>query len=136
MPRYIYLLHANDESELGASTTTELTDVLTKMAAYNKALKDAGLFVAADGFRSSKEGARLIFSNDGSATQRNGPFEREGLIRGYWIVKAEGLDEAVAWAKLAPVEDTTIEVRRFGELDDFADALPDNLKTELTNANA
>ncbi|KAK5050915.1 hypothetical protein LTR84_003474 [Exophiala bonariae] len=122
MPRYIYLLHANDESELGASTPAEMSEMLAKMGAYNQSLKDAGLFITADGFRASKEGARVTFSANSTNVQ-NGPFNREGLIRGYWIVKARDLDEAVAWAKKAPLEDTTIEVRRFGELEDFKDIL-------------
>lgn len=120
MPRYIFLLHSNDESELGASTRAEMSEMLAKMGAYNQALKDAGLFLAAEGFRSSKEGARVTFSENSTNVQ-NGPFGRAGLIRGYWVVKANDLDEAVAWAKKAPVEDTTIEVRRFGELEDFKD---------------
>jgi hypothetical protein len=130
MPRYIYLLHANDESESGATPTPEMTEIFEKMAAYNKALTDAGLFVDADGLRTSKEGARVIFSD--SVKVQNGPFDRSGLIRGYWIVKAKDLDEAVAWAKKAPVEDTIIEVRKFGELEDFKDILSEDLKKQFS----
>lgn len=136
MPRYIYLLHANDESESDIKPTRDVTAILAKMGAYNKALSDAGLFLNADGFRASKEGARVTFSESGSSDVQNGPFGREGLIRGFWIVKAKDLDEAVAWAKKAPVEDTVIEVRRMAEIEDFKDAMTEDLKSQFEEVDA
>ncbi|KEF52029.1 uncharacterized protein A1O9_12019 [Exophiala aquamarina CBS 119918] len=136
MPRYIYLLHANDESESDITPTHEKTEILTKMLEYNKALSEAGLFFFADGFRSSNEGARVIFSDSKTTNVQNGPFDREGLIRGFWVVRAKDLDEAVAWAKKVPVEDTVIEVRRLGEIEDFQDAMTEDLKRQFEGVGA
>jgi len=136
MPRYIYLLQANDESESDITPKPEIGAILAKMAAYNQSLAEAGLFLSADGFRSSAEGARVAFSASGDSTVQNGPFGREGLIRGFWVVKAKDLDEAVAWAKKAPVEDTTIEVRRCGEVEDFKDAMTEELQRAFVEVGA
>jgi hypothetical protein len=43
----------------------------------------------------------------------------EELVGGYWIIRAESKDEAVAWASRAPVGDGTIEVRQIAEGDDY-----------------
>jgi hypothetical protein len=47
----------------------------------------------------------------------HGPFaETREQLGGYYIIKAENLDEAIAWAKMLPVETGTVEVRPINDM--------------------
>lgn len=91
-----------------------------KMRVYNKSLQQAGVLLAVDGLAPPSTGARVSFS-DGKATVTDGPFaESKEVIGGYWIIEVRSREEAVEWAKRAPVANNVIiEVRRFLELSDF-----------------
>ena len=58
-------------------------------------MADAGMMLAADGFHSSADGARVGYSG-GTTRVVRGPFpEPKTLVAGYWIVQAGSLDEVV-----------------------------------------
>ena len=77
-------------------------ELLEQMGAFNQQLKDAGIFVDADGLRPSAKGARVAFSGqDRSVTK--GPFPNvHDLVAGYWIWNVHDLDEAIDWVKRCP----------------------------------
>jgi hypothetical protein len=48
----------------------------------------------------------------GEATVTDGPFaETKEQLMGFWIIEAANLDEALAWARKAPLHGAAIEVR-------------------------
>ena len=120
--RFMMIVKANKDSEAGKLPSQEL---MAAMGKYNEELGKAGILVDLAGLQSSAKGARVQFS---AAGQRviDGPFaETKELIAGYWIIRAESLQEAIAWAKRAPAphgpgRDAEIEIRQFFELEDFA----------------
>jgi hypothetical protein len=92
----------------------------TRMMEYNKSLEKAGILLAMDGLTPPSAGARISF-NDGKATVTDGPFaEAKEVFGGYWIIQVHSREEAIEWAKRAPMSNgDAIEVRQVQGLADF-----------------
>jgi hypothetical protein len=90
------------------------------MTEYHKALQRAGVLLALDGLFPPSTGARISYT-DGKATVTDGPFaEAKEVIDAYWIIQVRSREEAVEWAKRAPMSDNEIiEVRQIHEMPDF-----------------
>ena len=133
--KYMMLIKSNARTEGGASTDKAFDEA---MGAYNQALIDAGVWVTAEGFQSSANGARLALDGAGLKVE-NGPFENpEEVVAGFWIIDVASREEALDWAKKAPfaVEGSTttdgsgeIELRRVYEFP------ADEAASEHSNAN-
>ena len=95
-------------------------DLVAKMTKYNESLKKAGVLLALDGLAPPATGARVRFGG-GKPKVTDGPFaEAKEMIGGFWMIQVKSRDEAVEWAKRAPMLDgDTIEVRQVQELEDF-----------------
>lgn len=93
---------------------------VAKMMEYNKSLQQAGVLLALDGLLPPSTGARISFL-DGKATVTDGPFaEAKEVIGGYWIVQVRSREEAIEWARRAPMSNNEIiEVRQIHEMSDF-----------------
>ena len=65
-------------------------------------------------------GARISYAN-GKPTVTDGPFaEAKEVIGGYWIIQVSSREEAIEWAKRAPMSDNElIEVRQIHEMGDY-----------------
>ena len=95
-------------------------EAVSKMAEYNKSLRQAGVLLALDGLFPPSTGARISYS-DGKATVTDGPFaETKEVIGGYWIIQVRSREEAIEWARRAPMSNNEIiEVRQISEMGDF-----------------
>ena len=62
-----------------------------------------------------------ISFSDGKATVTDGPFsEAKEVIGGYWIIQVRSREEAIEWARRAPMSNNEIiEVRQIHEMGDF-----------------
>ena len=94
--------------------------VAAGMMQYTMPLQRAGVLLAQDGLFAPSTGARISYT-DGKAKVTDGPFaEAEEWIRGFWIVQVRSREEAIEWAKRAPVaDDEAIEVRQIHEMPSF-----------------
>jgi hypothetical protein len=103
-----------------APATMPPADLVAKMTKYNEALKNAGVLLALDGLHPQSSGSRVSFEG-GKATVTDGPFaEAKEAIGGYWLIQVKSKEEAVEWARRAPMLDgDLIEVRRVQEMEDF-----------------
>ena len=101
----------------GALPTAE---AITKMMEYNKRLQKAGVLLALDGLLPPSTAARISYA-DGKPTVTDGPFaETKEVIGGYWIIQVRSREEAIEWAKRAPMSNNEmIEVRQIHEMPDF-----------------
>jgi hypothetical protein len=106
--------------ESAAAGTVPTAEAVAKMMEYNKSLQKAGILLALDGLHPPSTGAR-IYHAQGKATVTNGPFaEAKEVIGGYWIIQVNSREEAIEWAKRAPMSDNdVIEVRQIQEMADF-----------------
>jgi hypothetical protein len=95
-------------------------DLVAKMAKYNESLAKAGVLLGLDGLAPPAKAARVRFSG-GKPRVTDGPFgEAKELIGGYWMIQVKSREEAVEWAKRAPMLDgDIIELRQVQELSDF-----------------
>lgn len=119
--RFMMIVKATPESEAGDMPGQK---ILAEMAHYNEELQKAGMLLDLSGLKPTSSGARVAFKG-GRRTVLDGPFtESKELIAGYWLIQAKSLDEAIEWAKRAPVDaeghDAEIEIRPLFELEDFA----------------
>jgi len=92
-------------------------DAVPKLMEYNKVLQKAGVLLAHDDLFPSCSGARVSYA-DGKATVTDGPFaETQEVIGGYWIIQVRSREEAIEWARRAPMSNNeVIEVRQIHEL--------------------
>lgn len=106
--------------ESAAPNTVPGAEAVAKMMAYNKALQQAGVLLALDGLFPPSTGARVSFAG-GKATVTDGPFaEAKEVIGGYWTIQVRSREEAIEWAKRAPMSDNeVIDVRQIHEMPDF-----------------
>ncbi len=95
-------------------------ELVAKMTKYNDSLTKAGVLLGLDGLAPPAKAARVSFSR-GTSIVKDGPFaESKELIGGYWMIQVKSRDEAIEWAKRAPMLDgDVIEVRQIAEMEDF-----------------
>ena len=91
-----------------------------RMMKYNESLQKAGVLLALDGLHPPSMGARVSFQG-GTPKVTDGPFaEAKEVLGGYWMIQVKSKDEALEWAKRAPMADNElIEVRQVVEMADF-----------------
>jgi hypothetical protein len=121
--RVMVMVKATKDSEAGMMPSTEL---LEAMGRFNEELVNAGIMLAGDGLKPSREGKRVAFDG-ASRTVIDGPFaETRELVAGYWVWEVKDMAEAVEWVKRCPNPmpgPSEIEIRPFYEMADFAEAL-------------
>lgn len=122
--RVMVIVKATKSSEAGEMPDEKL---ITDMGNYNEELVKAGIMKGGDGLHPSVRGKRVHFAN-GTKTVIDGPFsETKELVAGFWIWEVKSMDEAVEWAKRCPNpmpgEESTLEIRRIFEAEDFGPAL-------------
>ncbi|MEA3075068.1 MAG: hypothetical protein QOD29_6514 [Alphaproteobacteria bacterium] len=126
--RFMVIVKANKDSEAGVMPSTEL---LTAMGKFNEELVKAGMMEAGEGLLPSSKGARVKYAGgQGSATR--GPFPlTSDLVAGFWLIKANSMDEAISWMKRAPFDGgAEIEIRQVVSAEDFGEALTPELREQ------
>jgi hypothetical protein len=106
--------------ETAAADTVPDAKSVAKMMEFNRSLQKAGVLLALDGLLPPSTAARVAFT-DGKARVTDGPFaEAKEVIGGYWILQVRSREEAIEWAKRAPMSNNEIiEVRQIFETADF-----------------
>jgi hypothetical protein len=119
--KFMLILKSSKDSEAGKMPSEESIAAMVK---YNQEQAKAGILVDAAGLYPSSKGARVRFATGGKKTVIDGPFiGSKELVAGYWLIEVKSLEEAIEWAKRAPVmpngpdQDTEIEVREFIEFE-------------------
>jgi len=135
--RVMVIVKATHNSEQGQPPSPELLDQMSK---YNDELLQAGILLAGDGLRPSSQGKRIQFAA-GKRTVVDGPFsETKELIAGFWLWQVQSLDEAVEWARRCPDpmpgEEAQLEIRPLFEMEDFEEALTDEVRERETAQRA
>src|SRR5882762_2541820 len=119
MPRFMMLVIPKAYENVPADFVPP-ADLVAKMTKYNESLAKAGIVLGLDGLHPPVKGTRVKFAG-GKPKTIDGPFtESKELIGGYWIIQVKSKEEAVEWAKRAPMQDgDIIEVRQVQEIEDF-----------------
>jgi hypothetical protein len=134
--RFMVMVKATQESEAGIMPSEKL---LAEMGKYNEELVKAGVLLGGEGLQSSAKGKRVRFSG-AQRTVIDGPFaETKELVAGFWLIKADSMDEAVAWVKRAPNPfegESEIEIRQVFEADDFGAEFTPELRAQEDRLHA
>ena len=117
--RFMMLVIPKDYEKAGADFVPP-ADLVARMTKYNDSLSKAGVLLSLDGLHPPAKGTRVSFSG-GKPRIIDGPFtESKELVGGYWVIQVKSKEEAVEWAKRAPMLDgDLIEVRQIQELSEF-----------------
>ena len=124
------LIKATKDSEAGVMPSAEL---LAAMGKFNESLVKAGILLAGEGLKPSRQGKRVHFSGE-RRTVLDGPFtETKELVAGFWLWQVHSIEEAVEWVKRCPnpmLTDSDIEIRPVFEAEDFGENLTPEVKAQ------
>jgi len=90
---------------------------VAEMMKYEGDLASAGVLLALDELKPPAAGVRVSFAA-GKPKVTDGPFaEAKECLGGYWMIQVKSKEEAIEWAKRAPMRDNEIiEVRQVQEI--------------------
>ena len=114
MTQYLLSVHSV-EGEVGdPMTDEEMQQSWKQIQALNEELKSAGAWVFG-GALHEPDTATVVRISDGEVVTTDGPFvESKEHLGGFYIIEAEDLDAALAWAsKTTTAVSKPIEVRPF-----------------------
>jgi hypothetical protein len=114
------IMRATDES-FAAYADVDFAQIIESMGKYNNELIQAGVLVAAEGLDDAAEGVVVDFSTEPPVVT-DGPYgETKELFGGFWILDVVSKEEAVEWAKRAPMTGPGVktEIRRVTSIDEM-----------------
>ena len=119
MPKYMLIMRATAEAE-AAAAELDLEQIIAAMGRYNESMMQAGVLVAGEGLADASQGAVVEFTGEEPVVS-DGPYgETKELFNGFWILDVATQEEAVEWARRAPLgPGTKLEVRRVTGPEDF-----------------
>ena len=119
MAKYMLIMRGTDESYANLANAG-FNEVLDTMGKFNDELIRAGVLLAAEGLDDPKEGVVVDFTGE-TPVVTDGPYgETKELFAGYYILDVASKQEAIEWAKRAPLTaGTKTEIRRVPSIDEF-----------------
>ena len=115
MTQYLLSTYAVEGEVPGAPTTPEeMQAFMQRVVALEEDMEASGTFVFG-GALHGPDAATVVRVRDGDPVMTDGPFvEAKEHIAGFYIINADDLDAALAWAgKVADATNHLIEVRPF-----------------------
>jgi len=109
--RYLLMIHS-DEKAMQTAPQAAVEQMMAAYGAYTTAMKEAGVWQGGERLRPSGTGT-VVRVADGKSHVLNGPYaEIKEQLGGYYVIEADDLDAAIAWAARCPGAATgAIEVR-------------------------
>jgi hypothetical protein len=113
------IMRGTDESYANLEKA-DFNEMLETMGKFNDELIRAGVLLAAEGLDDPKEGVVVDFTGE-TPVVTDGPYgETKELFGGYYILDVASKQEAIEWAKRAPMTaGTKTEIRRVPSIDEF-----------------
>ena len=114
MTRYLLSVHTVEGEARDPMTDEDMQQTYKQVLLIEEEMKSAGAWVFS-GRLHEPDTATVVHQSDGDVLTTDGPFaESKEHLGGFYIIEAEGLDAALAWAsKVTEVIKTPIEVRPF-----------------------
>ena len=139
--RVLVLVKATKNSEAGIlpgdpRAPAGFDTLFEEMGRFNEELVKAGVMVAGEGLKPSRQGKRVRFTGTGGKrTVVDGPFaETKELVAGYWIWEVGSIEEAVEWVKRCPDpmpgEASEIEIRPIYSAEEFDQLLSHEVREQ------
>ncbi len=118
--KYMLIMRATDEA-FAAFQDVDFNQIIESMGRFNDEMISAGVLVAAEGLDDASLGVVVDYSSD-PPVATDGPYgETKELFGGFWILDVASKEEAVEWAKRAPMSGPGMkaEIRRVASIDEF-----------------
>ena len=118
--KYMLIMRASDEA-YAAFQDVDFDEIIESMGRFNQEMISAGVLVAAEGLDDASLGVVVDYSSEAPVVT-DGPYgETKELFGGFWIVDVASKEEAVEWAKRAPMSGPGMktEIRRVPSIDEF-----------------
>jgi hypothetical protein len=120
--KYMLIMRTTDESNAAfTDAAIDFDQIMESMGRYNDEMISAGVLIAAEGLDDAADGVVVDYSTQPPVVT-DGPYgETKELFGGFWIVDVASKEEAVEWAKRAPLAGpgTKTEIRRVTRIDEF-----------------
>lgn len=115
--RYALLIYSAEDA--GPQTEEEMMAEMPSWFAYTEELNQAGANLGGEALQPSMT-ATTVQVRNGERVTTDGPFaETKEVLGGFYLVEAENLDAAIAWAEKIPASPYgSIEVRPVMEIPD------------------
>ncbi|WP_193610200.1 YciI family protein [Nocardioides lijunqiniae] len=118
--KYMLIMRSTDQT-FEASVDVDFSEVVDAMGRFNDEMVTAGVLVAAEGLEDASLGVVVDYSSQPPVVT-DGPYgETKELFGGFWILDVASQEEAVEWAKRAPLSGPGMkaEIRRVPSIDEF-----------------
>ncbi|GGS76558.1 hypothetical protein GCM10010156_39200 [Planobispora rosea] len=118
--KYMLIWRATDEA-LAGMADVDFGKMLETVGRFNDELIRAGVLVAAEGLEDPSESVVVDYSSEPPVVT-DGPYgETKELFNGFYILNVSSKEEAVEWAKRAPLTGPGFktEIRRIPTIDEF-----------------
>jgi hypothetical protein len=120
MPKYMLIMRSTDETT-AVYENMDFEKIMNDMGKFNEDMIQAGVLVAGEGLTDAADSVVVDYSSE-TPVVTDGPYgETKELFNGFWIVDVTSREEAVEWAKRAPLAGpgSKLEIRRVQQLEDF-----------------
>ncbi len=119
-----YSVESGDSSEMPSSE--DMQQMMQRIIALEAEMDESGTFVFG-GHLHGPDAATVVSNNAAEVVMTDGPFaESKEHIAGFYIINADDLDAALAWAgKVSECVNRPIEVQPFAGTGRLADNMPD-----------
>ncbi|MFV2000754.1 MAG: YciI family protein [Acidimicrobiia bacterium] len=114
MSQYLLSMHVVEGEVREPMPPERMQEFMERINALETEMRDSGAFVFTGGLH-GPDAATVVRSNDGDLVITDGPFvESKEHIGGFYVINADDLDAALAWAgKVVDAINHPIEVRPF-----------------------
>jgi hypothetical protein len=111
--KYMLIFVGPEGDEQDQRSPEELHAAMDAWSAFSKELADSGAYIAGEGLQPSTTATTVTHAAGGERIVSDGPFaETKEQVGGFYLLECSSLDEALDWAKKAPVaEGNSTEVR-------------------------
>ena len=120
MTKYMLIMRSTDET-MAVYEKMDFQKIMADMGKFNEDMVQAGVLVAGEGLTDATDSVVVDYSSE-TPVVTDGPYgETKELFNGFWIVDVASREEAVEWAKRAPLAGpgSKLEIRRVQQMDDF-----------------
>ncbi|WP_370941824.1 YciI family protein [Amycolatopsis sp. cg5] len=118
--KYMLIMRATDET-FEEFQNIDFTEIMNAMGKFNDEMIRAGVLVSAEGFEDPSNTVVVDYSGE-TPVVTDGPYgETKELFGGFWVINVASKEEAVEWAKRAPMAGagSKAEIRRITSIDEF-----------------
>ncbi|GAA0036206.1 MULTISPECIES: YciI family protein [Brevibacterium] len=118
--KYMLIMRTVDQAAVDTFENTDFNEIIAAMGKYNESMIEAGVMVDGAGLSDASEGAVVEFGEDDPVVT-DGPYgELRELFNGFWMLEVSSKEEAIEWAKRAPLgAGSQMEIRRVTGPEDF-----------------